>query len=142
MENVTYEDCDFMSADFSRADLSLDLARCPGTRFVNCDFRNANFEGFRVGNAWFENCQFFGMKGKPSLDAATTLVRPDFSPGGNGGELAPEVSGLFEPESVLKAWREFDGNRIWHWASYGPLVPYEVDRFYPERRAPTRDDQR
>lgn len=134
MEGARFTDCEFMYANFGRSELLGDFARAPGTRFVNCDFRGANLEGFRLGNTVFENCKFHGMTGKPDLDGPCTLIAPDFSSEGNGATDSSGVPGYREPADVLRVWREYDAARIHHWSTGGDVIKYEPERFYPERR--------
>ncbi|MBL0214091.1 MAG: pentapeptide repeat-containing protein [Myxococcales bacterium] len=127
-DEATFVDCDFSRADLSRTRLSWDYARCPGTRFVRCDFRGANIDGLRFNNTTFDHCRFGGARGKPDLEGPCTLIEPDFSDG------PTEQPKLRDPDEVLRVWRERDAAYLHHWNQFGNDTGYEPHRHYPERR--------
>lgn len=133
-DDATFVDCDFTRADFSRVDLGLDAARCPGTRFVRCDFRHANIDGLRFNGTTFDHCLFGGVRGKPDVEGDCTLIAPDFSPAGNGSVSSNGVPGIRDPEDVLRVWRERDADYLQHWYIFGNDTHYRPENNYPERR--------
>lgn len=119
-DDATFVECEFRYANLRRRVLDMDLARCPGTRFVRCDFRDADLDGLRLNNTVFDNCRFFAMRGKPTLEGPCTLIDPDFSPRDDGAD--PE---LRDPAEVLRRWREDDVRVVDEWArrSKDPRAP-------------------
>lgn len=133
-DSAVFMDCDFSRADLSRVDLGLDAARCPGTRFVRCDFRHANIDGLRFNGTTFDHCLFGGVRGKPDVEGDCTLIAPDFSPAGNGSVSSNGVPGIRDPEAVLRVWRERDADYLQHWYVFGNDTHYQPENNYPERR--------
>ena len=133
-DDATFSDCDFSRADFSRIKLGMDAARCPGTRFVRCDFRGANLDGLRLNHTTFDHCWFGSVRGKPDLEGPCTLIAPDFS---DDPERQPK---LRDPHDVLRVWRERDTAYVQHWNRFGSDIAYEPERHYPERR-PVKADE-
>lgn len=136
-DGATFTDCDFRYANISRKVLSGDFARCPGTRFIRCNFQGANLDGLRFNDTTFEECCFNETSGKPDLEGPVTLIRPDFSTHCDGYDRVTGKSAILEPEVVLRAWREWDATRISHW-SRSPSMLWEPERHYPERKPHSR----
>ncbi|MBL0214090.1 MAG: pentapeptide repeat-containing protein [Myxococcales bacterium] len=135
-DGATFVDCDFSRADLSRGEFSMDSARCPGTRFERCDFRNANIDGLRFNNTTFDHCRFGSVRGKPDLEGSCTLIAPDFSNGIAEWESVSGVPGLRDPDEVLRVWREHDAAYLRHWNLFADDAGYEPHRHYPERLKP------
>ena len=139
-DGATFVDCDFRQANLGRKALSLELARCPNTRFVHCNFQGANIDGLRLNNTVFERCCFHDITGKPDLEGPCTLIEPDFSPQFDGYNRITGQSTILEPDQVLHAWREWDATRISEW-SRSPSAMWEPDKHYPERAARSREEE-
>lgn len=123
---ATFVGCEFTHANLSRKELEGDLARCPGARFVRCDFRGAHFDGLRFNNTTFEQCLFHDTTGRPDLEGKCTLIDPDFSRDGDGSDVR-------DPDQVLRVWRDADVAKLNHWSIHGDKVRYQPERHYPER---------
>lgn len=133
-DEAVFTDCDFSRADLSRVNLATDAARCPGSRFIGCDFRYANIDGLRFNNTTLDRCLFGGVRGKPDIEGPCTLIAPDFSSDGSGGLSSDGVPGIRDPEEVLRVWRDRDADYLRRWNDSGGKTVYEPAKNYPERR--------
>lgn len=106
-----FTDCDFSCANLSRREYDLDLATAHGTRFVRCDFTNANFDGLRLDRTVFEQCKFADVVGKPALEGPCELIEPDFT-----HTREPDIR---SQDEVLAMWREGTAAEIATWSRYG-----------------------
>lgn len=70
-------DCDFRNADLSLAEPRLKLCSMRNAAFIRCDFRGTKWDGRRVGGTLFEDCQFDGATGTPTIESPNQVVRAD-----------------------------------------------------------------
>ncbi len=98
-DGALFSQVDFRGAKLCRIDEAADFARCPNTRFIDCDFRGANLTGLRLNDTTFERCRFHGVIGAPVLEGPVTIIDADFSEAGDGSDLRSQavVMAMWEP---------------------------------------------
>jgi uncharacterized protein YjbI with pentapeptide repeats len=88
LDDAVLIDCDLRGADLSIAKLGA-LATLRGLRLERCDLRASSWRGRELDGVTLIGCKLFGLIGGPSMNGAT-IVRPDFSPDGNGAMFGIE----------------------------------------------------
>lgn len=91
LEGATFNNCDFRGADLREGDAF-------DTRFEDCDLRDTKLDARKLRGSTFIRCKFYGLTGKPKLEAEVTLIDPDLSPEGDG-------TGIVSADEVLRLWR-------------------------------------
>jgi uncharacterized protein YjbI with pentapeptide repeats len=101
MDDASFDHVDLRGADVSRLDPVLRrLGTAYRARFVDCDLRGMDVEGWRLDGTVFERCRMHGLVGTPALEGEVQIVDCDFSANGDGG--ADDVGGA----RVLASWRK------------------------------------
>ena len=93
----SFVDCDLQGADLTLG-TQTQLAIIRKTRFLRCDFRDADFEARVLDDVVFEACRFLGMKGKVKIIGPLEIVGADVSAAGDGSQPADQVT-------IQRMWR-------------------------------------
>ena len=100
-DESTFERCDLRTVDLRRQDPTLTaLGYARNTRFVDCDLRGMEIEGWRLNGVVFERCRMHGMVGTPVVEGDVTIEACDFS---EGGEAGPDELASVR---LLASWRQ------------------------------------
>lgn len=88
--------CDFREADLSTQGAT-HLCTSAGTWFFRCDFRGSNWEGRPLRDTRFTSCRFHGVRGRPVIEGACTVERPNLAAGDDAEDIRSD-------EEWFRAW--------------------------------------
>ncbi len=87
LSRTRFIDCDFREADLTWFGEPPRAGDATQTRFVRCDLRGAYVKGRRLNGTVFESCGFAGTSGAPLIEGPYSVSAPDFSVDFDGSDI-------------------------------------------------------